>query len=279
VDQGTPKNQVTDFQHFKIILIFFWGDTQGNRVYLNNKENTTMKKIALTLAAALGMSPAFAQFEIGAGAGASIFTGDLGGSQYNYAFNPLDIDLMSTRLAAQAFVRVPLNSSINLRANLSAAQVAGNDAYAGNAGIQARGASFKGAVAEYSARVEVYPSIFHHWYGYAGVGRTLYSHSTQLNGETTQSGPLVTNAAWSAPVGIGFTVQDYFNGAHLDIEISTRLVGSDDLDGISGPSSRQNDSYHSITLNYSLPIGAAGTQKGYHRPHSRGGKSPKCYQF
>ena len=66
-----------------------------------------MKKFAFTLAAALLTSPAFAQIEVGAGIGASIFTGDLGGSQYNYAFNPMDIDVMSTRLAGQAFVRVP----------------------------------------------------------------------------------------------------------------------------------------------------------------------------
>jgi hypothetical protein len=279
VGQSSLENQITDFQLFANFAIFFWGKPHGHRVYLDNKENTTMKKFALTLAAALVMSPAFAQFEIGAGAGASIFTGDLGGSQYNYAFNPLDIDLMSTRLAAQAFVRVPLSSSFNLRANLSAAQVAGSDAYAGNEGIKARGASFSGTVAEYSARVEFYPSVFHQWYGFAGLGRTLYSYNTEMNGETTQNGPLVTNAAWSAPVGVGFTLRDYFNGAHLDLEISTRLVGSDDLDGISGPSSRQNDSYHSITVNYSLPIGSAGTQKRYHRPYSKGGKSPKCYQF
>ncbi|MFM1899410.1 MAG: hypothetical protein RL577_1650 [Bacteroidota bacterium] len=238
-----------------------------------------MKKFAFTLAAALLTSPAFAQIEVGAGIGASIFTGDLGGSQYNYAFNPMDIDVMSTRLAGQAFVRVPLNSNLNFRANLSAAQVAGSDAYAGNQGIKARGASFTGTVAEYSARVEVYPSVFHDWYGYVGLGRSLYSYNTQLNGENLQSGPMLSNGAWSAPIGIGFTIRDQFNGAHWDVEVSTRVVGSDNLDGISGPSSRQNDSYHSITLNYSLPIGAAGTQKGYHRPHNKGGKSPKCYQF
>lgn len=200
-----------------------------------------------------------AQLEIGFGAGASIYLGDLGGSLHNGAYKIWDIDYQSIRGMGQAFVRMPINKKLKAKVNFAFASISGNDVYAGNVDIYNRGMSMKGELSQLSGTVDFDLSKKHEIYGIVGIGYLRYSPVVYQNDESIiLSDSRYHNACFSIPLGIGFKVADVGQNAKIALEMVTHYVNSDWVDGIAGPNSYSNDNFIFATMNYSVLIGNKG---------------------
>ncbi len=209
---------------------------------------------ALVFAAPQSIS---AQFEIGAGIGASNFQGDLGGTLNNGAYKFWDLDLYSTREMGQVFAKYQLLPNLKLRGNLAYAHLYGNDDYAGNPEIAERGAKMNGKVIQSSIQLEVSVIPNYPLYGIVGLGYSQYNVNTTVLGVDQNVQP---SSSFSVPIGLGLKVAHIGKG-ELNLEVVAHYLNTDYADGYAGPNSYSNDTYTFVSLNYSVPIGQNAYQK------------------
>lgn len=193
----------------------------------------------------------FAQFEIGAGLGASIFQGDLGGTLNNGAYKFWDLNVQSTREMGQVFVKYSIVPNFKLRGNIAYAHIYGNDNYAGNPEIAERGAQMDGHALQASAQIEVNLVPNQPIYGILGIGYSRYNVQTSIQGVDQNIQP---SGSLSIPVGIGMKVAQVGKG-QLNLEVVAHYLNTDYADGYAGPNSYSNDTYTFVSVNYSLPLG------------------------
>lgn len=191
------------------------------------------------------------KFEIGAGFGASIFQGDLGGIKNNGAYKTWDIDLNSTRAMGQMMVKYTVVPNIKFRGNIAVAMISGNDKYAGNPEIFERGVSMDGTVFEGALILEIGLVSTRKIYGILGLGYAGYDVSTYIKG-VNQNTPF--NHSLSVPVGLGVHLANVGNGK-FELEAVAHYLHSDLADGYNGPNSYSNDTYTFFIVNYNIPIG------------------------
>lgn len=197
-----------------------------------------------------------AQTEMGFGIGASVFQGDLGGSLHNSAFNIGDLDYQSIRGLGQGFIRITVNKKIRAKANLTFAQIAGSDEFAGNPTIKARGIKMSGNVLQISTVAEISILKKYKVYGIIGIGYALFNQSVWQNGILeNNNGSGMDNSCLSIPVGMGFKLMDVGYKGKLELEAIAHYLTSDKLDGVYGGNSKSNDTYTFVTLNYSFLLG------------------------
>ena len=201
------------------------------------------------------------KFEVGAGLGASIFQGDLGGSLNNGAYKTWDLDPNSIRGMAQIMSKYAIVPNVKLRANLAYARIYGNDIYAGNPEIYDRGLEMKGNVFEGSMNLEVGLVSNHHIYGIVGVGYAGYDVATFVKG-INQNNPF--RSSFSIPLGLGVKIANVGRGK-LELEAVAHYLNSDLVDGYNGPNSYSNDTYTFTSVNYNIPIGYNYQKYGPHR--------------
>lgn len=205
-----------------------------------------------------------AQFEIGFGAGASIFQGDLGGTLHNGAYKFWDLNYQSIRGMGQVFVRMPINKNVRTKINYAFASIAGSDAYAGNPEIYERGIRMNGNVSQISGNIDF--SLYKKFklYGMVGIGYSFYNPTISQNGvSSVLSGSNYQNSCFTIPIGIGGKIADVGKHGKLEFEVVAHFVNSDWVDGVAGPNSYSNDTYTFASLNYSIVIG--GTKENPHR--------------
>ncbi len=203
---------------------------------------------ALMLAAPQSIS---AQFEIGAGIGASNFQGDLGGTLNNGAYKFWDLDLFSTREMGQVFVKYQVLPNLKLRGNVAFAHLYGNDDYAGNPEIAQRGAKMDGNVIQSSVQLEFSVIPNYPIYGIVGLGYAQYDVNTSILGVDQNIQP---SSSFSVPLGLGMKIAQIGKG-QLDVEVVAHYLNTDYADGYAGPNSYSNDTYTFVSVNYSIPLG------------------------
>lgn len=215
---------------------------------------TKLKNITLTVIFIFFFSnKSVAQLEIGFGAGASLYFGDLGGSPNSAAYHLWDLDYQSIRGIGQAFIRMPINDNTKVKLNFAFASIAGNDKFAGDHEIRERGIRMEGKIAQLAGTINVNLIHKHDIYGIVGIGYLLYSPISTQNGKSTVlAGSIFKNSCISIPLGIGFKIADLNNNSKLAFEIVTHYVNSDMVDGLAGPTSFSNDNFISVTMNYSI---------------------------
>lgn len=215
---------------------------------------TKLKNITLTIIFIFLFSQkSAAQLEIGFGAGASLYFGDLGGSPNSAAYHIWDLDYQSIRGIGQAFIRMPINDNTKVKLNFAFASIAGNDKYTGDRQIRDRGISMDGKIAQLSGCINVNLIHKHDIYGIVGIGYLLFSPISTQNGKSTVlAGSIFKNSCISVPLGIGFKIADLNKNSKLAFEIVTHYVNSDMVDGLAGPTSFSNDNFISVTMNYSI---------------------------
>ncbi len=191
------------------------------------------------------------KLEIGAGVGASIFQGDLGGTLNNGAYEFWDMDLSSIRGMGQIMAKYAIVPNVKLRGNLAYARISGNDKYAGNPEIFDRGVSMDGNVYQGSLNLEFGLVPNNKIYGILGIGYAGYDVNTFEKGQNLNS-PF--SSSFSIPIGIGVKLATFERG-RLDLEAVAHYLNSDLVDGYAGPNSYSNDTYTFISLNYNIPIG------------------------
>jgi hypothetical protein len=191
------------------------------------------------------------KFEIGAGIGASIFQGDLGGTFNNGAYKTWDLDLNSMRGMAQIMSKYTIVPNFKIRANIAYARISGNDRFAVNPDIYNRGIQMNGNVFQGTMMLEFGLVSNHLIYGILGIGYAGYDVITLIKG-VDQNTPF--NSSISIPVGIGVKIADVGRGI-LELEAVAHYLNSDVVDGYDGPNSYSNDTYSFMTLNYNIPIG------------------------
>lgn len=215
---------------------------------------TKLKNLALTIIFIFFISQkSAAQFEIGFGAGACMYFGDLGGSPKSEAYHLWDLDYQTVRGMGQAFIRMPINENTKAKLNFAFASVAGNDKFAGDHEIRERGISMEGKIVQLSGCLNVNLIHKHDIYGIVGLGYLLYSPIiTQNSKSTVLSGSILKNSCISIPLGIGFKIANLNKNSKIAFEIVTHYVNSDWVDGLAGPTSFSNDNFISVTMNYSV---------------------------
>lgn len=201
------------------------------------------------------------KFEIGAGIGASIFQGDLGGTLNNGAYKTWDLDLNSIRGMAQIMAKYTMIHNLKVRANFAYARISGNDIFAGNPEIYDRGIEMNGNVLEGTLNLEFGLVSNHQIYGILGLGYSGYDISTAIKG-VNQNNPYRSSV--SIPVGLGVKIANIGRG-NVELEAVAHYLNSDLVDGYNGPNSYSNDTYTFITINYNIPIGYNYQKYGPHR--------------
>jgi len=240
-----------------------------------------MKQILIALLIFLIASPFLTQaqrwkktrYEFTFGMGPTEFMGDLGGGTQNAAhfFGIRDMDITSTRFVAQAGFRYKIFEPLAIHANLSWAQVSGNDAYSGDVGRKSRNLSFKSPIFEtsfqfeysligeptgttyarqrfkglrrYGVNVYLFAGIGGFYYNPKGLGPDGQWHElrplrTEGEGipDTTgryHTAPVYSSWAFCIPIGIGFK---YFINKQwgIQMEIGNRYTSTDYIDDTSG---------------------------------------------
>lgn len=192
-----------------------------------------------------------AQFEIGAGIGATNFQGDLGGNLNNGAYKFWDLDLYSTREMAQVFGKYAFAHNLKVRANFAYAHLYGNDVYAGNPKIAERGVKMDGYALEGSAQFEFNLSSNTPIYGIIGLGVSRYNVETLIKGVNQNNQPV---SSFNVPIGIGMKIAQLGIG-QLNLEVVAHYLNTDYADGYAGPNSYSNDTYSYLSVNYNIPLG------------------------
>lgn len=226
--------------------------------YTNLLNLTVMKNqlkfAALLFGAFLFGNNANAQLELGAGAGANLMQGDLGGSAYNGAYRFWDINPQTIRGNVHLLARMPLNPYVKLRGNVTAAWITGSDQYAGNPELKARGVSMSGNLTEIAAMGEFRPVKNGNFYGILGFG-AVFSQTTVSNSvnQTVVADP---HNYWVIPVGFGTKICNVGNRGKLELEAVFHYCHSDLVDGFTSPQSRSNDTYSYLQVQYTQVLGA-----------------------
>lgn len=201
------------------------------------------------------------KFEIGAGIGASIFQGDLGGTFNNGAYKTWDLDLNSMRGMGQIMAKYTIIPNLKVRANFAYARISGDDSLAGNPDIFNRGVQMNGNAFQGAMMLEFGLVSNHQIYGILGIGYAGYDVLTLIKG-VDQNTPF--NSSISIPVGIGVKIANLGKGI-LELEAVAHYLNSDLVDGYNGPNSFSNDTYTFISLNYNLPFGGNYQKHGPNR--------------
>ncbi len=215
---------------------------------MNNKFKNSVIAIFMLIAFPKSV---LAQFEIGAGIGATNFQGDLGGTLNNGAYKFWDLDLYSTREMAQVFGKYALAPNLKLRGNFAYAHIYGNDEYAGNPEIAERGVKMDGQVLQGNVQIEFNLSSNSPIYGIVGLGVSRYNVETAIHGVNQQNKP---SNSFNVPIGIGMKIAQVGIG-QLNLEVVAHYLNTDYADGYAGPNSYSNDTYTFLSVNYSIPLG------------------------
>jgi opacity protein-like surface antigen len=220
--------------------------------------------------------------EFGLNLGMAIYTGDIEVNAKNYQ--------RQKRSNAGAFLRIPLNSNFNIRAQVFHGQFYANEKQYGTSDYRtSRGLSFNTIYTELSARLEYQylkmdgqfylededPTIT--LYSFAGFGATMFNTQTSYNSSSVvfDKSALEADARHSttAPVltaGLGSKYQ-ITNSIAVGLEGSFQKPLTDYLDGISKISnSKTKDYYFFGNLTVAYTIGSNESGNGY-----RGGSSRK----
>ena len=204
------------------------------------------------------------RLEIGGHAGVTSFLGDLGGSSSEGGgYGPKDLDFAATGYVIGGALRYYLRPNMAAKANLSFAQVSGDDANSSNETRKARGLNFRTQIVELSVQYELYfltertkgmyrlrgakglRKLKLDGYVFAGIGAFYYNTQGQANGEwhnlrnigtegqTAGNGSKYSIIAGALPVGIGFK-KKINKKVSIGLEMGVRFTTSDYIDDVSG---------------------------------------------
>ncbi len=251
-----------------------------------------MKKLHFLILSFFFVNNVFSQnIEIGLNAGVGIYTGDIEIKAENYK--------QQKRSNVGAFVRVPLNSSFVVRAQVFHGQFFANEKKYPTTNYRAtRGFSFNTTFTELSARLEWHflkldnqfyfededPTMS--LYSFCGFGATFFKPQTNYNTSNTVIDKTLltqdTQYATTAPVmalGMG-AKYNITNTLALGIELSAQKPFTDYLDGISKVSNSKTKDYYffaHLLISYNFGNASFGGGSGY--MSNKGRRKSGCPTF
>lgn len=229
-----------------------------------------MHKIILFIISLILFSELYSQnwkrqrMEIGGHVGVTSFLGDLGGSSAEGGnYGPKDLDFAATGFAIGGALRYYLRSNMAAKANLSFAQVSGDDANSANETRRRRGLNFRTQIVELSVQYEYYflsertkgmyrlrgakglRKLKLDGYLFAGLGAFYYNPQGYANGEwhnlrnigtegqTSGAGSKYSVVAGTMLGGLGFK-KKINRKISIGLEMGVRFTTSDYVDDVSG---------------------------------------------
>lgn len=203
------------------------------------------------------------RLEVSGALGISNFLGDLGGSSSEGGgYGPKDLDFSSSRFVISGGLRYYLRTNMAVRANLSYAQLSGDDAQSTNATRNMRGLKFRTGLIELSAIYEFYfltektkgmyrlrgakglKKLKLDAYVFAGLGLFYFNPKGEANGEwhalqplgtegqTAGNGSKYSRVMGTIPFGIGFK-KKIDRKLSLGLEFGIRMTTTDYIDDVS----------------------------------------------
>lgn len=208
-----------------------------------------IKIIAAISAFVFFQFPVQAQVQILAGLGFTNYNGDLGGSFGKGATEFRELNMRSTRMAAQLGFRGFLTSGIALRGNVFYGKVSGDDANTADFKRNNRNLNFFSPVMGMNVGVEWHFKIglnaHKRFFIYSGIEYFAFNPKTKYKGETVELQPLGTEGQFyrtdklpyqlyapAALFSVGYRVM-VKPKASLSIEFQSKFTGTDYLDDVS----------------------------------------------
>ena len=229
-----------------------------------------MHKITLIIISLMLFSEVYSQnwkrerMEIGGHAGVTSFLGDLGGSSDEGGnYGPKDLDFAATGYVIGGAFRYYLRPNMAAKANLSFAQVSGDDKNSANETRRARDLNFRTQIVELSVQYEFYflsertkgmyrlrgskglRKLKLDGYLFMGLGAFYYNPQGKANGEwhslrnigtegqTAGNGSKYSVVAGALLGGIGFK-KKINRKISIGLEMGVRFTTSDYIDDVSG---------------------------------------------
>jgi hypothetical protein len=188
-------------------------------------------------------------FDLIVGGSSSHFLGDLGGKPFLGTNDLQDLDILSTRYAITAGVRLNMGKVFALRTNLWYARLSADDKYTRNRERNGRNLSFFTQILEADAVLEmnIYKTadkkkIF---YVFGGVGYFTFNPKTKLNGNVYTLRDFGTEGQYSVPgkspydlhsicFPMGFGSKFIINKrSYFTLEVNSRKTRTDYIDDVS----------------------------------------------
>ncbi|MCC6818798.1 MAG: hypothetical protein IT245_07905 [Bacteroidia bacterium] len=184
-----------------------------------------------------------------AGVSTSHFLGDLGGKPFLGTNDLQDLDILSTRYAITAGLRLNMGRTFALRTNLWYARVSGDDKYTRNRERHGRNLNFFSSIYEVDAVMEINvwrsadrKKIF---YVFGGIGYFHFNPKTRMNGQVYELRDWGTEGQYAVagkspydlnsiayPFGFGYkfklSKREFFS-----IEVNSRKSRTDYIDDVS----------------------------------------------